>query len=85
MLYDAAQGKIMLLVAGFAMPLPTLESGTFATITLQGAPTASGEATAISLSDVSLGDSEGGTVTATVGLLTPNPMTSRIYLPTVIK
>jgi plastocyanin len=82
--YDAAAGTVDLVATGIMMPLPTLPDGVFVTLTLAAADGATGTATALTLDNLSLGDSAGGSVPAVVETTSPLSAGSRVFLPAVM-
>lgn len=83
--YDAATGEIQIVLAGMTVPLPVLEDGIVANIQLVGKATASGSLASVVLEDVSLGDTEGGTVPVAVELVAPEGSWHSLYLPVTIR
>ena len=91
--YDAAHGRLRVLVAGVVMPLPLLADGQMVTVELSGSPGATAQLGRLTLTDVSLGGAEGQAVPAESGstsgglanqLFMPFvQQTSRIFLPLV--
>jgi hypothetical protein len=67
------------------MPLPVLEDGIVANIQLVGKAGASGSLSTIALEDVSLGDTEGGTLPVSVELVAPEGSWNTLYLPVTIR
>jgi hypothetical protein len=82
--YDAAAGRIDLVATGIVMPLPKLSDGVLLTLDLQAMEGADGAVTAITLTNLSLGDSLGGTVPVIAEhkeLLTGG---GRVFLPSLM-
>ena len=84
-LYDPLTGEIQIVLAGMTMPLPVLEDGIVANIQLVGKAGASGSLSTIALEDVSLGDTEGGTLPVSVELVAPEGSWNTLYLPVTIR
>ena len=81
--YDAAAGKVDVVATGVVMPLPKLADGVLVTLDLQAANSAGGTV-ALTLGNVSLGDSNGGTVPAVVEATAPLSTSGRVYLPVLM-
>jgi hypothetical protein len=65
--YDAAHGRLQVLLTGVSMPLPLLSDGAVATVQLVGAAGGSTQPASLTLSDVSLGSESGQTVPVEIG------------------
>jgi hypothetical protein len=83
--YDAAAGTVDLVATGVVMPLPTLPDGVLVTLTLTAVDGAAGTATALTLDNLSLGDSAGGSVPAVVETTSPLSTAGRVFLPAVMQ
>lgn len=83
--YDAATGEIQIVLSGMTVPLPVLEDGIVASIQLTGKAATSGALAAVTLEDVSLGDTEGGTLPVAVELVAPEGAWHSLYLPVAIR
>ena len=81
--YDAAAGKVDVVATGVVMPLPKLADGVLVTLDLQAANNAGGTV-ALTLGNVSLGDSNGGTVPAVMEATAPLSPSGRVYLPVLM-
>ena len=82
---DVTSGKLNIMVAGIAMPMPELSDGIVASIQLVGSAQASGALAPVTLTDVSLGDAEGGAVPAEVVSLAPEGLIPGIFLPMITR
>ncbi len=65
--YDAAHGRLQVLLTGVSLPLPLLTDGAVVTVQLVGAAGGSTQPASLTLSDVSLGSESGQTVPVEVG------------------
>lgn len=83
--YDAGAGEIQIVLAGMTVPLPILEDGIVANIQLIGKATANGSLASVTLENVSLGDTEGGTLPVAVELVAPEGSWHSLYLPVTIR
>ena len=83
--YDAATGEIQIVLSGMTVPLPVLEDGIVASIQLTGKAATSGALAAVTLEDVSLGDTEGGTLPVAGELVAPEGAWHSLYLPVAIR
>jgi hypothetical protein len=79
--YDAVGGRIDLVATGLVMPLPTLADGVLVTMDLT--PVTAAPAT-LTLSNLSLGDSEGGAVPAVAGVTDAPAAGMRLFLPAIV-
>ncbi len=79
--YDAAAGRVDLVATGIVMPLPTLPDGLLATLALTPVENATGASSAVSLSNLSLGDSEGASVPSLAGVTDVLAPMMRLFLP----
>jgi hypothetical protein len=82
--YDAAAGRIDLVATGMVMPLPQLADGVVITLNFKAAEGADGTAASLTLDNLSLGDSSGGTVPAVVETTSPLGVGSFVFLPSVM-
>ncbi len=82
---DVTPGKLNIMVAGMTMPMPELSDGIVASIQLVGSAQAAGALAPVTLTDVSLGDVDGGSVPAEVVSLAPEGLTPGLFLPVITR
>jgi hypothetical protein len=82
--YDTAAGRVDLVAAGVAKPLPKLVDGQVVTLDLTIVDDAE-SAAALALANLSLGDSEGGAVPVAAGTTGAEAPGGRMYLPAVMQ
>jgi hypothetical protein len=83
--YDAAAGKVDLVATGIVMPLPQLTDGVVVTLNLQPVDGAEGKTTPLTVGNLSLGNSEGGTVPVLVETNDELSVGGRVFLPAVMQ
>jgi hypothetical protein len=83
--YDAAAGRVDLVATGLVMPLPTLADGVLVTLDLTPMDGADTSPAAITLSNLSLGDSEGSTVPSVAGVTEVPAAGMRLFLPAIVQ
>jgi len=81
--YDAAAGKVNLVATGLVMPLPTLADGVVLTVDLTPVAGASDASAALALSNLSLGDGDGGAVPAAVSVI--DAAANHLFLPAIVR
>lgn len=82
---DLETGKIDVMASGVMPPLPTLNDGIVAIIRLTGGSQAAGAFAPLQLTNVSLGDTDGGTVEAEVVMVMPEGPSQGIFLPLITR
>lgn len=80
---EPSLGKIHVMLSGVVMPMPILDDGMVATIQLSGSAQAMDALTPVTLTNVSLGDTEGSSLPASVVSLAPTSMKADLFLPLV--
>lgn len=82
--YDAVTGRLDLVATGLVMPLPTLADGVIVTVDLTPVAGADMTPAALTLSNLSLGDSEGSTVPAVAGVTDVPAAGMHLFLPAIV-
>jgi hypothetical protein len=83
--YDAAAGQIDLVATGLVMPLPTLTDGVFVTVDLTPVAGADMTPAALTLSNLSLGDGDGGAVPVVTDVTDVPAVGMRLFLPAIVQ
>lgn len=82
--YTPATGRIDLVATGVMSPMPTFGDGVIVTLDLKAAPGAGTDVTAVTLSNLSLGDSTGGAVPVVAATLPAPAARTNLFLPAIV-